>query len=98
MYLMKCGKNIFGGRYYSHIGGKSYYFEGVVNYISTSLSGKKEDEIKTHRYETKAMEMLAEKVGVEKFIRAVWDSDEKMLQNAYIESEMSQKKYQDKTI
>lgn len=87
MYLMKCGKNIFGGRYYSHIGGKSYYFEGVVNYISTSLSGKKEDEIKTHRYETKAMEMLAEKVGVEKFIRAVWDSDEKMLQNAYIESE-----------
>lgn len=83
----KYGKNLFGGQYYSHIGGKDYYVEGVVNYISSSLSGKSPDELITHKYETKAIGLLAEKIGIEKFIRSVWESNEEMLLKAYIESE-----------
>ena len=83
----KYRKNLFGGQYYSHIGGKDYYVEGVVNYISSSLSGKSPDELKTHKYETKAIGMIADKVGVETLIRSAWESDEEMLQKAYIESE-----------
>ena len=83
----KYGKNLFGGQYYSHIGGKDYYVEGVVNYISSSLSGKSPDELKTHKYETKAIGMIANKVGIETLIRSAWESDEEMLQKAYIESE-----------
>jgi len=62
--------------------GKGHFVEGIVNYISTKISGGGE----TYIYPTKAIRLLADRIGEEKIIGAAWKSEEKILKEAYITS------------
>lgn len=79
------GKNLFGADYYSFVGGNSNYVEAIVNFISSKIEGKSVERIQTYEYETKAIYMLAEKMGEKSIIKSAWDSDEVSFQQSYEE-------------
>lgn len=80
------GKNLFGADYYSLVGGNSNYVEAIVNYISSKIEGKNAEQIQTYEYETKAIYMLAERMGEGVIIESAWKSDENAFQKSYEEN------------
>lgn len=61
--------------------GKTHYIEPIVNFISSKISGNNY----AYEFETKAIQMLADKIGERGIVEAAWDSDEMILKNAYTE-------------
>jgi len=62
--------------------GKGHYVEGIANYISTKIK----EGSGTYKYQTEAIQMLADKVGEDNVIKAAWESNEDILKTSYINS------------
>lgn len=73
-------------RRYTNIGGNSNNVEGIVNYISSRIEGKKPNEILSYPGETEAIYMLAQKMDEKSIIKSAWDSNEKEFKQNYIEA------------
>lgn len=62
--------------------GKGHYVEGIVNYISSKINGSGE----TYKYQTEAIQLLADKIGEENLVIAAWESKEDIIKEEYISS------------
>lgn len=66
--------------------GNSNFVEGIVNYIAREIEGKNDEDRLSYRYQTKAIYLLAYKIGDEKLIKSAWNSDEELFKKSYMET------------